>query len=171
MTSPIQNAIKIPRLCRGYLICGQSPRMQVPSIVFRKFRNKDGRSVFSLPVNRRRLSRCFMFMYFFEPHWVPATCRSQAHTSINAELPSGKVPTTGTPANLTVEPLNHVVGPDSHPMLIREVHVCRHFFNTPITSLIPVRSRSFSHRKNAPFIPLTPLPHAGISDIFCRLLA
>ena len=33
-------------------------------------------------------SRCLMFMYFLLPHWVPATWRRQA------ELPSGKVPTT-----------------------------------------------------------------------------
>ena len=29
-----------------------------------------------------------------DPHWVPATWRSLAHTSIKAELPSGNVPTT-----------------------------------------------------------------------------
>ncbi len=40
------------------------------------------------------VSRCFMLMYFLLPHCVPATCRSLAHTSINAELPSGKQPTT-----------------------------------------------------------------------------
>ena len=39
-------------------------------------------------------SKCFMFMYFLLPHWVPATWRSLAQTSIRAELPSGKVPTT-----------------------------------------------------------------------------
>ena len=39
-------------------------------------------------------SRCFMFMYFFIPHWVPATCRSRAQTSIRAEFPLGKAPTT-----------------------------------------------------------------------------
>ena len=39
-------------------------------------------------------SKCFMFMYFLLPHWVPATWRSRAQTSIRAELPSGNVPTT-----------------------------------------------------------------------------
>ena len=39
-------------------------------------------------------SRCFIFMYFLLPHWVPATWRSRAQTSMRAELPSGKVPTT-----------------------------------------------------------------------------
>ena len=39
-------------------------------------------------------SRCFIFMYFLLPHWVPATWRSRAQTSIRAELPSGKLPTT-----------------------------------------------------------------------------
>ena len=39
-------------------------------------------------------SKCFMFMYFLQPHWVPATWRSRAQTSIRAELPSGNVPTT-----------------------------------------------------------------------------
>ena len=33
-------------------------------------------------------------MYFLLPHWVPATWRRRAQTSIRAELPSGKVPTT-----------------------------------------------------------------------------
>ena len=35
-----------------------------------------------------------MFMYFLLPHWVPATWRSRAQTSMRAELPSGKLPTT-----------------------------------------------------------------------------
>ena len=35
-----------------------------------------------------------MFMYFLQPHWVPATWRSRAQASIRAELPSGNVPTT-----------------------------------------------------------------------------
>ena len=39
-------------------------------------------------------SRCLMFIYFLLPHWVPATWRRRAQTSIRAELPSGKVPTT-----------------------------------------------------------------------------
>ena len=39
-------------------------------------------------------SRRFMFKYFLLPHWVPATWRRRAQTSIRAELPSGKVPTT-----------------------------------------------------------------------------
>ena len=32
-------------------------------------------------------------MYFLLPHWVPATWRSRAQTSIRAEFPSGNVPT------------------------------------------------------------------------------
>ena len=36
-------------------------------------------------------SKCFMFMYFLLPHWVPATWRSLAQTSIRAEFPSGNV--------------------------------------------------------------------------------
>ena len=35
-----------------------------------------------------------MLMYFLLPHWVPATWRSLAQTSMRAELPSGKQPTT-----------------------------------------------------------------------------
>ena len=42
----------------------------------------------------RTASRCFMFMYFLLPHSVPATWRSLAQTSMRAELPSGKQPTT-----------------------------------------------------------------------------
>ena len=39
-------------------------------------------------------SKCFIFMYFLLPHWVHATWRSLAQTSIRAEFPSGNVPTT-----------------------------------------------------------------------------
>jgi hypothetical protein len=35
-----------------------------------------------------------IFKYITDPHFVPATCRSLAATSINAEFPSGKFPTT-----------------------------------------------------------------------------
>ena len=44
--------------------------------------------------NSMAASRCFIFMYFLLPHWVPATWRSRAQTSMRAELPSGKLPTT-----------------------------------------------------------------------------
>ena len=39
-------------------------------------------------------SKCFMFMYFLLPHWVPATWRSWAQTGIRAEFSSVNVPTT-----------------------------------------------------------------------------
>ena len=39
-------------------------------------------------------SKCFIFMYFLQPHWVPATWRSLAQISIRAEFPSGNVPNT-----------------------------------------------------------------------------
>ena len=48
----------------------------------------------AIEVSSTAASRCFMFMYFLFPHWVPATCRSRAQTSMRAELPSGKLPTT-----------------------------------------------------------------------------
>ena len=35
-----------------------------------------------------------MFMYFLFPRWVPATWRSQAQTSIRAEFPPRKLPTS-----------------------------------------------------------------------------
>ena len=47
-----------------------------------------------MEASSRAASRCFMFMYFLLPHWVPATWRSRAQTSMRAELPSGKLPTT-----------------------------------------------------------------------------
>ena len=40
------------------------------------------------------VSRCFIFMYFLLPHWVPAPWCRRAQISMRAELPSGKVPTT-----------------------------------------------------------------------------
>ena len=47
-----------------------------------------------MKASSKAASKCFMFMYFLLPHWVPATWRSLAQTSIRAELPSGNVPTT-----------------------------------------------------------------------------
>ena len=47
-----------------------------------------------MEVSSKAASKCFMIMYFLQPHWVPATWRSRAQTSIRAELPSGNVPTT-----------------------------------------------------------------------------
>ena len=40
------------------------------------------------------VSKSFMFMYFLLPHWVPATWRNRAQTSIRVALPSGKQHTT-----------------------------------------------------------------------------
>ena len=45
-----------------------------------------------MEVSSRVASRCCRFIYFF--HWVPATWHSRAQTSIRAELPSEKLPTT-----------------------------------------------------------------------------
>ena len=42
-----------------------------------------------MEVSSRASSRCFIFIYFLVPHWVPATWRSLAQTSIGAELPAG----------------------------------------------------------------------------------
>lgn len=39
-------------------------------------------------------SKCFIFIYFLLPHWMPATWRRRVQTSIKAEFPSGKLPTT-----------------------------------------------------------------------------
>ena len=52
------------------------------------------RSQPAMKASSRAVSRCFIFMYFLLPHWVPATWRSRAQTSIRAELPSGNAPTT-----------------------------------------------------------------------------
>ena len=68
----------------------------VVSSIFRKMvcRAWHERSQPAMKVSSRASSRCFMFMYFLLPHWVPATWRSRAQTSMRAELPSGKLPTT-----------------------------------------------------------------------------
>ena len=52
------------------------------------------RSQPAIEASSKAVSRCFIFMYFLLPHWVPATWRSRAQTSIRAELPSGNAPTT-----------------------------------------------------------------------------
>ena len=74
--------------------CRRSAR--VVSSIFRKMvcRLWCERSQPAMEVSSRAASRCFMFMYFLLPHWVPATWRSRAQTNIRAELPSGKLPTT-----------------------------------------------------------------------------
>ena len=66
------------------------------SRIFRKMvcRLWHERSQPAMEASSRAASRCFMFMYFLLPHWVPATWRSRAQTSMRAELPSGKLPTT-----------------------------------------------------------------------------
>ena len=52
------------------------------------------KSRYAMEESPKVASRCFMFMCFLFPHWVPATWRRRAQTSIRAELPSGNVPTT-----------------------------------------------------------------------------
>ena len=47
-----------------------------------------------MEASSKATSRRFIFICFFLPHWVPATCRGRAQISIKAELPSGKLPTT-----------------------------------------------------------------------------
>ena len=41
----------------------------------------------AIEASSKAASKCFMFMYFLLPQWVPATWRSLAQTSIRAELP------------------------------------------------------------------------------------
>lgn len=50
-----------------------------------------------LPSNIDVVGDCFEMLHihvFLVPHWIPATCRSLAQTSVNEEFPSGKEPTT-----------------------------------------------------------------------------
>ena len=76
-----------------------------------------------------------MFMYFLLPHWVPATWRSRAQTSMRAELPSGKVRPLGLAANIPVQPLDHIVGTNPGPMLRGKVTVSQGFLNTALHHL------------------------------------
>ena len=71
-------------------------------------------------------SKCFMFMYFLQPHWVPAAWRSRAQTSIRAELPSGNVPST------RVRRRTRVVGtfPDGNSALMLVCARLRHVAGT-----------------------------------------
>ena len=48
----------------------------------------------AIETSSRVASKCFIFIYFLLPHWVPATWSRRAQTNMRAELPSGKVPTT-----------------------------------------------------------------------------
>ena len=72
----------------------------------------------------RAAFKCFIFMYFLLPHWVSVTWRSLAQTSIRAEFPSGNSPKhAGPAADLTVQPLNHVVGADARSVLAGKIAV------------------------------------------------
>ena len=78
------------------IVCSEILKTWVVSRIFRKMvcRAWHERSQPAMEASSRAASRCFMFMYFLLPHWVPATWRSRAQTSMRAELPSGKLPTT-----------------------------------------------------------------------------
>lgn len=57
--------------------------------------NLSGRSQPAKETSSSEVSVCFIFIYFLLLHWRnPATWRSRAQTSMRAELPSGKQPTT-----------------------------------------------------------------------------
>ena len=67
-------------------------------------------------------SRCFMFMYFLFPHWVPATWRNLAETSIRAELSSGKLPTTRVRRRISRFNLSiTLISTNTGPMLAGEI--------------------------------------------------
>ena len=54
-------------------------------------------------------SRCFIFMYFLQPHWVqPRADQHQGGVAVR-ECPHH----AGPSADLTVQPLDHVVGADT----------------------------------------------------------
>ena len=98
-----------------------------------------------MEASSRSSSRCFIFIYFLLPHWVPATWRSLAQTSIRAELPSGKLPTT---ANLPVQPLNDIVGADTGPVFAGEIAVGQSLLNAIfhlLCSLFQLHSAQFLH--------------------------
>ena len=84
-----------------------------------------------MEASSRAASRCFMFMYFLLPHWVPATWRSRAQTSINAEFPSGKAPTTLVLRRISrfIRSITLLVRIYIHPMLRGEVTVGQRFLN------------------------------------------
>ena len=68
---------------------------------------------------------------FLQPHWVPATWRSRAQTSIRAEFPSGERPQHARPpTDLSVQPLDHVVGTDARPVLAGKIAVGQRFLCT-----------------------------------------
>lgn len=76
------------------------------------------------------VSKCFTFMHFLFPHWVPATWRSLAQTSMRTELPSGKQPTAqGTAAYFPVKPFNDIIGTDARPAFTGKITVGARFFD------------------------------------------
>ena len=70
-----------------------------------------------------------MFMYFLLPHWVPATWRSRAQTSIRRNCRPGTAHHTGTAADLPVESFDNVIGTDASPVLAGKIAVGQRFLN------------------------------------------
>ena len=68
-------------------------------------------------------------MYFLLLHWVPATWRSRAQTSIKAELPSGKLLSHECGGGSPVESFNNVVGTDTGPVFTGKIAVSQRFLN------------------------------------------
>ena len=88
------------------------------------------RSQPAMEASSRAASRCFMFMYFLLPHWVPATWRSRAQTSMRAELPSGKLPTTRVRRRISrFSRLNDIIGTDAGPVFAGKIAVSQRFLN------------------------------------------
>lgn len=71
-----------------------------------------------------------LFMYFLLPHWVPSTWCSRTQISIKGELPFGKLPTTRAAMDLSIQPLNHVIGTDTSPGFAGKITVDQHLPNT-----------------------------------------
>ena len=77
-----------------------------------------------------------MFMYFLLPHWVPAYMAKPGADQHQGGIPIRERPHhAGSAADLTVQPLDHIVGADARPMLAGKIAVGQRLLNAVLDLL------------------------------------
>ena len=77
-----------------------------------------------MEASSKATSRCFIFIYFLLPHWVPATCRRRRRPVRETAH------YTSAAADLPVQPLNDIIGADASPVFTGKITVSQRFLNT-----------------------------------------
>ena len=89
-----------------------------------------------------------MFMYFLLLHWVPATWRGRAQTSMRGRTSLRETSHhTGAAADLPVQSLNDIVGTDASPVFAGKIAVGKRLLNAIfhlLSGLLQLMERSSS---------------------------